>query len=360
MKLIFLSKRRPQGRDLFIDPYGRFFHLPRLLAASGHEVHLLLLSYRRDAAESRRIDGLHMHTVSVLPLGPWPYLAKADALCAEIGPDWIVGFSDTWYGILAARLAARHDCRALVDAYDNYESYIPWARPLHWAWRRALARADAVTAAGPQLADLMRDSSGHASVEVVPMAADSAFVPLPQAKCRLELGLPQHGRLVGYSGSLHPNRGIDLLAAVYARLREVDPQIGLVLSGRLFSGIKLPPGVHWLGYRPAEQVPLILNSLDMVFVVNQPGAFGDYSYPAKLYEAMACGVPVVAADVPGTSWVLREHPEMLARAGNVDDFVVRTLATFARDRAPYVAPAGWVTSASILEKLLISGCTHTS
>ena len=73
-------------------------------------------------------------------------------------------------------------------------------------------------------------------------------------------------------------------------------------------------------------MPSILNSLDLLFVMNRPGAFGDYSYPAKLYEAMACGVPVVAANVAGTSWVLREHAEMLARAGDVEDFATKAMA----------------------------------
>lgn len=353
MRILALCKRRPQGRDLFIDPYGRFFHIPRLLAERGHETHLLLLSYGHGPAESRSSDGVNFHTISALPWGPWPYMARADALCRDLAPDWVIGFSDTWYGILATRLAKKRGCRALIDAYDNYESYIPWARPLHGLWRRALARADAVTAAGPQLAGYMRETSGRTSVEVVPMAADPIFVPQPKEVCRRELGLPQDGKLVGYSGSLHPNRGIDLLFRIAARLREIDPGIELVLSGRLFKGVELPPGTHWLGYRPPEQVPLILNSLDLIFVINRPGAFGDYSYPAKLYEAMACGVPVVAADVAGTSWVLREHPEMLARSGDIEDFVTKAMLLLKRGAVSYADKAGWEASADAFERALM-------
>ena len=208
MRLLCLCKRRPQGRDLFTDQYGRFFHVPRLLAESGHEVHLLLLSYRRDPIQSRRIDGLSMHTVSARPWGPLPYLAKAHALCRALQPDWVIGFSDIWYGILAMHLGSAYGCRALIDAYDNYESYILWAKPLHWIWRRALARADAVTAAGPGLAEWMQATSRRASVDVVPMAADPAFVSMPQVDCRRRLGLPEKGLMMGYSGSLYPSRGI--------------------------------------------------------------------------------------------------------------------------------------------------------
>ncbi|QIK36956.1 glycosyltransferase family 4 protein [Caldichromatium japonicum] len=352
MKILFLSKRRPQGRDLFTQPYGRFFHLPQLLVERGHEAHLLLLGYRHEPAQTRCIDGLHVHTVPALPWGPWSYLAKAHALCTTFVPDWVVGFSDTWYGILATRLAAKHGCKSLIDAYDNYESYIPWARPLHSAWRRALARADVVTAAGPQLAEWMRITSGRDYVEVVPMAADPVFMPLPKAECRRALGLPLDRTLVGYSGSLHPNRGVDQLFSVYARLREYDPRIQLVLSGRLAKGVELPVGVHWLGYRPAEQVPQIVNSLDLMFVFNQPSAFGNYSYPAKLYEAMACGVSVVASNVPGTAWILQDHPEMLACAGDVEDFTNKAAALLAQKNRIYSQPAGWELAAQRFESLL--------
>ncbi|MFB1490571.1 MULTISPECIES: glycosyltransferase family 4 protein [unclassified Thiocapsa] len=352
MTLLFLSKRRPQGRDLFTNPYGRFFHLPKLLVEYGHEVHLLLLSYRRDPAESRQVDGLHMHTVSAQPWMLWPYLKEAHVLCADIEPDWVVGFSDTWYGILAMHLGSSHGCRALIDAYDNYESYIPWAKMLHWAWRRALARADAVTAAGPSLAEWMQATSRRASVGVVPMAADPLFVPMPQLDCRRRLGLPERGVLVGYSGSLHPSRGIGQLFEIYAALRREIPELGIVLSGRLARGVQLPEGVHWLGYRPDKDVPFIVNSVDLLFVLNKRSAFGNHSYPAKLYEAMACGVPVVASDVPGSAWVLRDHPEMLATVGDVEDFVTKAIPLLHRGRVAYAGVQGWDASAAILARIL--------
>src|SRR5690606_22045265 len=46
MRLFFISKRHPQQRDLLERPYGRFHHLPRLLAARGHEVEVALCSHR--------------------------------------------------------------------------------------------------------------------------------------------------------------------------------------------------------------------------------------------------------------------------------------------------------------------------
>lgn len=351
MRILALCKRHPQGRDLFTQPYGRFYHLPRLLAERRHEVHLLLLNYRNEPPAYRNEGNLHWHSVSFLPVGPRPFLAKADQLAAELKPDWILGLSDTWYGILAERIARKVGAQSLIDAYDNYESYIPWFKPLHFIWRQSLAKANVVTAAGPHLADFMSRSAGDRPVEVIEMSADPVFFPRSKSACRKQLGLPPDKTLLGYSGSLHQSRGIEILFSVFEKLKEEMPAVELVVSGRLAKNIKLPSHVHWLGYLPAEDVPAIINSLDLMFAINKPGAFGNYSYPVKIYEALASGVPVIATDLPGTAWVLRNHPEWLANPEDIDDFVEKIITLLKTQ--PFFKPvSGWQDSVADFEKLL--------
>jgi glycosyltransferase involved in cell wall biosynthesis len=110
-----------------------------------------------------------------------------------------------------------------------------------------------------------------------------------------------------------------------------------------------PVGTHSLGYRPPDEVPKILNSLDLLLVVNQPSDFGNYSYPAKLYEAMACQIPVVAAAVPGTAWILRDTPQFLATPLDVQSFVDVAEAALALGRARYPQLSAWDASADLLE-----------
>ncbi|MDD2465955.1 MAG: glycosyltransferase family 4 protein [Desulfobulbus sp.] len=353
MKILALCKRRPQGRDLFTYPYGRFYHLPCLLAERGHEVHLLLLGYRNEPPAYRREGNLHCHSVSVLPLGPWPYLQKAAQLAAALKPDWVIGFSDIWYGILAERIARKAGAQSLIDAYDNYESYIPWLKPLHHLWRHSLARANVVTAAGPQLANFMSRFANGRPVKVIEMSADPVFFPRSKSACRKQLGLPLDKTLLGYSGSLHPGRGIQLLFSVFEKVKEVMPDVELIVSGRLSKNIKLPSHVRWLGYLPAEEVPAVINSLDLMFAFNKPGAFGNYSYPVKIYEALACGVPVIASGLPGTAWVLRNHPELLAKPEDIDDFVEKIISLH-NAQLLFKSVSGWQDSATQLEKLLTS------
>lgn len=351
MKLLCLCKRRPQGRDLFTQPYGRFYYLPRLLAERGHEVHLLLLNYRNEPPVYRNEMNLHWHSVPFLPVGPRPFLVKANQLATELKPNWILGFSDTWYGILAERIARKIGAQSLIDAYDNYESYIPWLKPLHLLWRHSLTRANVVTAAGPQLADFMSRSAGGRPVDIIEMSADPCFYPRSKSACRSQLGLPTNKTLFGYSGSLHPSRSIQLLFSIFEKLKELMPDAELVISGRLSKNVKLPSHVRWLGYLPAEKVPTVINSLDLIFAINKPGAFGNYSYPVKVYEALACGVSVIATDLPGTAWVLREHLEWLAKPEDIDDFVEKIISLL-NNQSLFKPVSGWHDSAEQLEKLL--------
>jgi len=355
MRLLFLSKRRPQGRDLFHQPFGRFYHLPRLLAERGHDVDLLLLDYGSERPLRRDEGRLTIHSRPAWPATPLGYAQFAASRMRERQHDWVIGCSDIWFGLMAESLGRLRGTRVLIDAYDNYETYHPMVPPLRRLWRRALRRADAVTAAGPQLADYMARTARRAGAEVVPMAADDGFLPRDQAACRRAAGLPEDGRLVGYLGAADRRRNMALLLELWPRLKAWAPDLRLVLSGRRERHVQLPEDGLWLGYRPPEQVPLILNSLSLVFVLNRPSSYGDYSYPSKLYEAMACRVPAVAADVPGTAWILRDHPALLASPTSAADFFDKAKAALAMDRCDYRVKPGWSASADRLESILTEG-----
>src|SRR5690606_15356856 len=121
------------------------------------------------------------------------------------------------------------------------------------------------------------------------------FEPMPRLECRSRLNLPPAGTLVGYFGAVYPNRGVEVLFEAMDLLRRTVPDARLVVSGRVHPSIQLPGDAIWMGYVPDEQMPLLMNSVDALAVVNRPSAFGLYSHPIKLYEAMACGVPVAAS-----------------------------------------------------------------
>lgn len=355
LKLTFLAKRRPMGRDLMTSPYGRFFHLPRELARRGHEVHLHLFSYERDEPESAVIEGVSITSVSAWPTGPVDYVRSAAALVGAVDPDWVIGLSDRYYGILAAKLGARQGASVAIDAYDNYEAYSPALEWINKAWRRALSRADLLTAAGPTLLELMSASGSQAACAVVPMAADPiGFGAWNRKAARQRLGLPLGETLIGYAGSIHPSRGLEVLFEAYSLLAERHASMTLVLSGRRTRGVRLPDRARWLGILPTAEVPAMFSAIDLLAVINRRSEFGDHSHPVKLYEGMASGIRVVATRTPATEWILKDALHCLVEAGDPSSLAEGIEALLARKPPDYGAQPTWQTSAIAYEQALLS------
>ncbi len=322
----------------------------------GHEVRVLLCSHRRMPELTVERDGVHWTSRDVLALGPKRLMATLAQEAQAFHPDWTIGCSDAWYGWLAQVLAARAAGRLAIDAYDNYEAYMRWNLPLHWKWRQSVRAADLVTAAGPQLAQRLQSHRrvGRA-VEVLPMAADPSFVPMDRAACRDRLGLPQDTPLLGYAGGWAGNRGTHVLLECFARVRQARPDARLVLSGRPPTEACAAPGVIALGYLDDALLPVLLNALDVSCTITADTAFGRYSYPAKLCEAMACGIPVAATATAPVRWMLHDDPKFLAEIGSATDLSRRILEHLPTGRIDYGALPSWTGIARQLNALLSEG-----
>jgi len=342
------------GRDLVTRPFGRFFYLPYYLAERGHDITLLLLNYRQEDPVDLRAHGIRWISEPMTLGYPGRYLSRLRQLLRVGRPDWVVGLSDTYFGILAQHYGHKYGILSCIDAYDNYESYIPWLKPLHGLWRRALSRADLVTAAGPDLMQYMsRQRNGCPSL-VVPMAADPVgFRPMDQEECRRSMGLPVSGKLIGYCGSLHRSRGLEVLFDAFTRLNRIDPEVGLVLSGRKWKNVHVPESAVSLGYIEDEKMPLLLNCMDTLAIINRDSAFGRYSHPVKLYEAMTCQVPVVVTATAATEWILHDYPELLVPPADADALATGITTVLERGRITYRDVPDWESVCDVFERALV-------
>jgi glycosyltransferase involved in cell wall biosynthesis len=166
------------------------------------------------------------------------------------------------------------------------------------------------------------------------------------------MGLPADKILIGYCGAIYTNRGINILFDAYKILQQNHKNIELILSGRKGPGITIPDGARWLGYIPDEDMPDLLNSMDVLTVINKSSLFGNYSYPIKLYEAMCCQVPVVASATLSTQWILDGFPDLLTVPNDSMDLSQRIAAALQYNRIDYGHQQGWEDSADVLEKAL--------
>lgn len=349
MRVLLLSKRRPQGRCLLERPYGRFVHLPIELARIGHEVDVALVGHAGDPPAQVQRDGVRWHAMDLRRQGWFGVKRELVDLAGARRPDWVMGCSDAWVGVMASGVAAAVGTRLALDAYDDFESYMPWNLPLHWAWRRALARAEVVTAAGPQLAALLdRHRPGRQPTAVVPMAADPGFVSMSKRDCRVQLGLPESAPLVTYAGAWGRERGTNALRDAWPLVRQKAPEALLVLSGRPPKSVRSLAGVRTPGYLADELMPVLLNAADVACVITRESRFGLSSYPAKLCEALACGTRVVASATGAVSWMATGTSALLVRPEDPRDLAAGIVAALADAQRPTSIGSTWTHSAALL------------
>jgi glycosyltransferase involved in cell wall biosynthesis len=155
-------------------------------------------------------------------------------------------------------------------------------------------------------------------------------------------------------GGWAKNRGTDMLVDAFRRARGIRPDLQLVLSGRPPKEMLEEPGVIATGYVPDAQLPMLINSLDIACVITAETSFGRYSYPAKLCEAMACEVPVVATATEPVRWMLGDLYEHLVPVGDATAYAERILKLLMTHRAAYGSRSTWTVQAQRLNQLLLS------
>jgi len=158
------------------------------------------------------------------------------------------------------------------DAHGHITSRSKWLVSVS---RLAARRADAVIV---KTQEMRRTLPDIANVEVIPNGVDLArFAPIPRDAARARLGWPPGGRVLLFAGPPdEPRKNWPLAQAVAARLQADGRDARLVA----FHG------------RPQDELALAMSAADVLLLPS----FHEGS-PNVVKEAMAAGLPVVAAPV---------------------------------------------------------------
>jgi len=196
----------------------------------------------------------------------------------------------------------------------------------------ALRRALAVVCPSEFSAGELRTEYGVEHVRVVPNGLDEVFVdarPLPVPE-RERMQLPE--RYVLHTGGATARKNLAALAGAWPAVRAAAPNVGLVLCGPvderrsgLFHDL---PGTHLLGKVPRH---VLVGLMAAAAVVVVPSRYEGYGLPAL--EAMACGVPVVAARCASLPEVLAGHGNLVEPDGDgLAEGLIQALAVIDADQ----------------------------
>ncbi|MBN2548958.1 MAG: glycosyltransferase [Anaerolineales bacterium] len=187
--------------------------------------------------------------------------------------------------------------------------------------RRVLELADRVVAATPaELAQLQWLYQANTSkVVIIPPGVDiSHFYPIPADEAKEYIGVAPCERVLLYVGRIEPLKGIDTLIQAIAIMREQGVVVCLsLIGGGADSGgpenkeqIRLQEMRHqagltgmvaFLGKRGQDTLPYYYSAAEAVVVPSHYESFGMVAL-----EAMACGAPVVASQVGGLAFLVKD------------------------------------------------------
>ena len=311
LKVLVITKRQYMNKDLVDDRFGRFREVPLELARMGHRITGLCLSYRPRARGWMSDGPVLWKSLNAGRLkfgGLSCFMAEAHRLAKN--KDLIWACSDSFYGIIGHVLSRRYGIPFVFDLYDNFEYYLAARLPvLKQLYRWVVRNCDAVTCVSKPLARLVTSYGRDGPVHVMENAVrKDIFQPLDKELCRKKLKLPPKALIIGTAGAIYRNRGITTLLQAYQRLKSKLPDLQLVLAGPRDIEIPRISGIIDLGILPFDEVPVLLNALDVAVVCNRKNDFGRYCFPQKTREIMACRVPVVAARVGSMEELFCDHP----------------------------------------------------
>ena len=111
--------------------------------------------------------------------------------------------------------------------------------------------------------------------------------------------------VVGFLGTLSDRIDFDVLDAVADRghsLLLVGSRRRTFSSAR-FERLLVRPNVRWVGARPFHELAPYLRAIDVGIVPYARNAYNDASFPLKILEYLAAGLPVVSTELPAVRWL---------------------------------------------------------
>lgn len=258
-----------------------------------------------------------------------------------------------------------------ADIGVTYPALRPFSPLFSWLYGTQYRVAAHLVTVTEGLAQWARTFSGHDRVSTVSNGANTELFRPDGARADIP------GRYVIFVGGLVAWHGIGtMLTALREPAWPADVRLVIVGDGierDKLEAAKADPRLLWLGRQPYDAIPgLLRGALAALCVIeDQDGRSASGVAPLKLFEAMACGVPVIASELPFQAEIVRQADAGLvvppADAAAIAE-AVRALGeaperavALGRSGAAYVArEASWRQRSEEIDRILTAQMTRPS
>ncbi|MHA6316803.1 glycosyltransferase family 4 protein [Altererythrobacter sp. CAU 1778] len=245
----------------------------------------------------------------------------------KFAPDVVHVSSPDLSARAAVRWAREHGVPVLASVHTRFETYPRYYKlgflegPLEAWLREFYQRCDALVTPSPSMIDTLRAQDMNDDISLWSRGVDrEVFNPSRRdGDWRRALGIAEGDVAVGFLGRLVMEKGLDVFSDTIAVLRNrgVAHRVLVVGDGpaREWFAERLP-GACFVGFQNGSDLGRAVASMDVLFNPSVTETFGNVTL-----EAMACGVPVVAAKATGSQSLVADGINgALAAPGDTEAF----------------------------------------
>jgi glycosyltransferase involved in cell wall biosynthesis len=231
---------------------------------------------------------------------------------AAFAPNLVHVSAPELLGHRALSWARRRDIATVASLHTRFETYPRYynmaflERPFERILTRFYNRADEVLVPAPGMAAVLRGWGVTSNIDIWSRGVDHArFSPVRRDDgWRRSLGIGDGEVAIGFLGRLVKEKGLDVFAQVARALTDASVPHKILIIGdgpaRDWFASEVP-GAVFAGFQRGDALGRAVASMDVFFNPSVTETFGNVTL-----EAMAAGVPVVAAHATGASDLVDE------------------------------------------------------